>query len=77
MFERTLPNGQVCDRLWLLYSPSQGSVFCFMCKLFSKNRENPFVENGFNGKNLKKYHTMKTACIIEKQILHGYFEKTH
>ncbi|XP_029348110.1 zinc finger MYM-type protein 1-like [Acyrthosiphon pisum] len=46
MFERTLPNGQICDRLWLLYSPSQGSVFCFMCKLFSKNRENSFVKNG-------------------------------
>lgn len=48
MFERTLPNGQICDRLWLLYSPSQGSVFCFMCKLFSKNRENSFVKNGFD-----------------------------
>lgn len=48
MFERTLPNGQICDRLWLLYYPSQGSVFCFMCKHFSKNRENSFVKNGFD-----------------------------
>ena len=36
LFNRTLKNGEVIDREWLLYSPSTGSVFCFVCRLFSK-----------------------------------------
>lgn len=50
MFVRTLSNGKKCHRQWMFYSPSQGSIFCFMCKLFGNNRskENPFVCSGFD-----------------------------
>lgn len=32
----------------MLYSPSKGSVFCFVCKLFGSLRDNPFVNIGFD-----------------------------
>lgn len=32
--KRTLVNGEEVDRDWLIYSPSQNSVFCFACRLF-------------------------------------------
>ncbi|XP_050064392.1 zinc finger MYM-type protein 5-like [Aphis gossypii] len=48
MFTRSLPSGQKCNRKWLLYSPSQGSVYCFVCKLYESYRENPFISGGFD-----------------------------
>ena len=30
-------NGEKVERNWLMYSPSTGCVFCFVCKLFSIN----------------------------------------
>lgn len=50
MFVRTLSNGEKCHRQWMLYSPSQGNIFCFMCKLFgsSRSKDNPFVCSGFD-----------------------------
>ncbi|XP_060881736.1 zinc finger MYM-type protein 1-like [Metopolophium dirhodum] len=48
MFTRSLPNGQKCNRKWLLYSPSEGSVYCFVCKLYGSNRESPFISGGFD-----------------------------
>lgn len=47
-FQHQLTNGETCDRKWLLYSPSLGTVFCFFCKLFSNQQENTFVTNGFS-----------------------------
>lgn len=32
----------------MLYSPSKGSIFCFVCKLFGSLRDNPFVSIGFD-----------------------------
>lgn len=32
---KTLPNGEKVHRSWLLYSPQNNAVFCFVCKLFS------------------------------------------
>ena len=46
-FTRQLPNGQVVSREWLIYSPSQGKVFCFACRLFS-NVDSAFTQAGFN-----------------------------
>jgi len=34
-FTRTFKNGEVYERSWLLYSPSQNRIFCFCCKLFA------------------------------------------
>jgi hypothetical protein len=47
MFKRQLSNGKVADREWLIYSPSQGKVYCFVCKLFS-HIDSAFNTSGFN-----------------------------
>ena len=35
-FTRTEVNGEKVKQDWLIYSPSAGKVFCYVCKLFSK-----------------------------------------
>lgn len=47
-FTKIKKNGESVVRDWLIYSPSSGSVFCFVCKLFS-HRISPFVSgSGFS-----------------------------
>ncbi|XP_065667684.1 zinc finger MYM-type protein 5-like [Hydra vulgaris] len=33
-FIRKLVNGEIVSRDWLIYSPSTGKVFCYICKIF-------------------------------------------
>jgi len=33
-FSRALGNGECVNRDWLIYSPSTGSVYCYVCKIF-------------------------------------------
>jgi hypothetical protein len=47
MYKRHLSNGEVADGEWLIYSPSQGKVYCFVCKLFSLT-DSTFNTSGFN-----------------------------
>ena len=47
VFKRELRNGECIKREWLLYSPSQGSLYCFVCRLLSK-KDSPFATSGFN-----------------------------
>ena len=47
VFKRKLRNGECVKREWLLYSPSQGRLYCFVCHLLSK-KESPFATSGFN-----------------------------
>jgi hypothetical protein len=47
MFKRQLSSGEVAHREWLIYSPSQGKVYCFVCKLFS-HTDSTFNTSGFN-----------------------------
>lgn len=46
-FEFLLPNGSSAFREWLIYSPSAGNVYCFYCRLFSKE-DSPFIKAGFS-----------------------------
>lgn len=38
MFQRKLPNGQVVNRDWMIYSESRGCVFCSPCLLLNNKR---------------------------------------
>lgn len=50
MFFKELQNGDRVKREWLLYSPSTGRGFCFVCKLFGSvsMSSNTFCTDGFN-----------------------------
>jgi hypothetical protein len=41
-YTRILPNGEECDRNWLVYSKELDKVFCFSCKIFSKGHDKVF-----------------------------------
>lgn len=48
LFKRTLKNGEIQHREWLIYSESKGSVFCVPCLLFVRRGEiNAFTGEGF------------------------------
>ncbi|XP_050542284.1 zinc finger MYM-type protein 5-like [Daktulosphaira vitifoliae] len=46
LFYRNLHNGETVERDWLSYSPSTGNIYCFICHLFS-NERNQFAFFGF------------------------------
>uniref|UniRef100_UPI00359022F6 zinc finger MYM-type protein 5-like isoform X2 n=1 Tax=Myxine glutinosa TaxID=7769 RepID=UPI00359022F6 len=47
-FNQVSPNGESIERPWLIYSPSTGCVFCFVCKLFSPNSTTALAGRGFD-----------------------------
>jgi hypothetical protein len=47
MFKQQLSSGEAADGEWLIYSPSQGKVYCFVCKLFP-HTDSAFNTRGFN-----------------------------
>ena len=44
-FSTETHNGETVDRIWLLYSPSTGNVFCFVCKLLAWNKSHSQLAN--------------------------------
>lgn len=47
--KRTLKNGSTIDRDWILYSPSDKAIYCFVCRLFGNHNQNDaFSVKGFN-----------------------------
>lgn len=49
LFQRTLKNGEIQRREWLIYSETKGSVFCIPCLLFGRSGEtNAFTGEGFS-----------------------------
>ena len=47
VFKRELRNGECVKCEWQLYSPFQGRLYCFVCRLLSK-KESSFATLGFN-----------------------------
>ena len=45
------PNGEISPRKWLLYSPTTGRLFCFVCKLFAHNSVSVLASTGFDSWN--------------------------
>lgn len=46
--KRILANGEIVQRDWVLYSPSNNSIFCFVCRLFGPHAANDsFATVGF------------------------------
>lgn len=67
--KRKLPNGTIVDRDWVVFSPSEGSVYCFFCKLYgtSLSQNEPFQTNGF--KDWKNYNRAFSQHECSKQDL--------
>ncbi|XP_074315113.1 uncharacterized protein LOC141651293 [Silene latifolia] len=49
-YNKLLPNGEKCDKDWLVYSKELDRVFCFCCKVFSKGcaRRGRLAMEGFD-----------------------------
>lgn len=62
--KRTLANTESSDRTWLIYSPTQDALYCFICRLFG-SKDDPFTSCGFND-----YHNILRA-------LKGHEGSTH
>ncbi|XP_065643008.1 uncharacterized protein LOC136074601 [Hydra vulgaris] len=66
VFKRVLPNGNVVDRDWLVYSPAKTCVFCFPCILFSSARSQLSGSGFKDWKNMTQY--LKSHEISAKHI---------
>ena len=46
--KRKLPNGEIIDRPWIIYSVSNDKIFCFYCKIFQNNILNSISTCGYD-----------------------------
>jgi hypothetical protein len=64
-YNRVLPNGEKCDREWLVYSKELEKVFCFCCKLLKKGHvrgqlaNDGFSDWGHIGTRLKEHEVSR------------------
>ena len=72
LFYGTKANGEQYRREWLLYSPSTGSVYCFVCKLFaSKGSTSLADKNGFSDwKNNIKVDNHEQSLLIRLHVIY-------
>ncbi|XP_065667570.1 uncharacterized protein LOC136087881 [Hydra vulgaris] len=66
VFKRVLPNGDIVDRGWLVYSLAKTCVFCFPCILFSSDRSQLSGSGFKDWKNVTQY--LKSHEISAKNI---------
>ncbi|XP_065654805.1 uncharacterized protein LOC136081420 [Hydra vulgaris] len=66
VFKRVLPNGDIVDCDWLVYSPAKTCVFCFPCILFSSDRSQLSGSGFKDWKNMTQY--LKSHEISAKHI---------
>ncbi|XP_065676750.1 zinc finger MYM-type protein 5-like [Hydra vulgaris] len=66
VFKRVLPNGDIVDRDWLVYSPAKTCVFRFPCILFSSDRSQLSGSGFKDWKNMTQY--LKSHEISAKHI---------
>uniref|UniRef100_A0A673NLW3 TTF-type domain-containing protein n=1 Tax=Sinocyclocheilus rhinocerous TaxID=307959 RepID=A0A673NLW3_9TELE len=73
----SLPNGQTVSRQWLLYSPSNGCIYCYSCKLFS-TKYNAFVDGFCDWKHSERIgeHERSAAHRACMQMLHRRSKST-
>jgi len=46
--KRKLPNGEIMDRPWLIYSETADAIFCFCCLIFALEKTGALATTGFN-----------------------------
>lgn len=61
--KRTLANGEIVDRNWVLYSPSKNSIFCFVCRLFGTIHSNDI----FGTAGFCDFHNIQRAFKAHEQ----------
>lgn len=71
-YYRKLPNNEVVDRQWLVYSKTKNCVFCFPCKLFSKEiiDDNNYDSHLTNSGVDDWKHLTETLKSHERSIIH-------
>ena len=68
--KRKLPNGEIVDRPWLIYSVSSYKIFCYCYKLFD-NAANALANSDFN--NWPNIHTRLAEHEKSKKHLEAMF----
>lgn len=70
LFESRQLNGESFIRRWLLYSKSNGSVYCFVCKLFcSDNNSSLFISGFSNWKRAEEKVKAHENCLEHRKSL--------
>ena len=64
-------NQEQFEREWLIYSPTTGRVYCFVCKLFApKDKQNKLTSEGFNDwKNVILLHQHENGPLHRECML--------
>ncbi|XP_055496017.1 uncharacterized protein LOC129699943 [Leucoraja erinacea] len=78
--KRKLPNGEIVERPWLIYSVPSDKIVCYYCKLFDNNAAIALASCGFNNwlnihtrlaehENSKKHlQAMLSCCELQQRL---------
>ncbi|XP_031336280.1 zinc finger MYM-type protein 1-like [Photinus pyralis] len=65
LFHKKMINGETVRRKWIMYSPSVGSIYCFVCKLFAVKGVSAFAHQGFSNWGKAEESTLSHENSIE------------